>query len=90
MTGLDDSEFWVVLRPRMNGATSLFTETDMVETAVGIVYYMVQNGFFAAKITAVRRDSRGQRTVKGEMEFSVDRPRIGALGPGNGSLIQMD
>lgn len=90
LSGIGDDVFWVVVRPRMNGATSLMTETDFVETAVGIVYYMVLNGFFATKITAVRRESSGKRAVKGEIELSVTRPRIGALVSGNASLIRTD
>lgn len=81
---------WIQLRPRMERATSLFTETDLVEASAGIVYYyMVQNGFYATKITAVRPDSSGKRVVVGEIEFSIDRPSVHAPAFGNSSLIQV-
>ena len=67
---------WVRLPPRMESATSLFTETDLVEASVGIVYYMVQDRFYATKITAVRPNSSGKRILVGEIGFSVDRPSV--------------
>lgn len=86
-----DEMFEGIMRPRRNGAVSLFTETDLVETLIGVVYYMVQNGFYATKFTMVRSDGRGRRTVIGELEFTVgQRPRIGLAGSGNASLVEVD
>lgn len=84
-----DGTFWVTMRPRMDEATSLFTETDYVKTAVGIVYYMVQHGFYATTITAVRPNDSGRRVPVGEMELSLGRPSTDALAFGNASLIQI-
>lgn len=87
---VEDESGWtsIRLRPRMRGNTSLFTNTDMMEMAVGVVYYMVNNGFFATTITAVRADRRGKRSPVGSMEFSIQRfPNI-SVGSGNMSLIE--
>ena len=79
---------WMLVRPRMESVTSLLTEIDVVEASVGIVYYMVQNGFYATKITAVRPNSSGKRIVVGEIEFSINRPSVHGPTFGNSSLIQ--
>ena len=83
------STCWLQLRPRMERATSMFTETDLVEASVGIVYYMIQNGFYATKITAVRPNVRGIRIAVGEIDFSVVRPSVRSSAIGNSSLIQV-
>ena len=81
--------YWTLVRPRMESATSLFTGTDVVEASIGIVYYMVQTGFYATKITAVRPYSSGKRIVVGEIEFSIDRPSVHGPAFGNSSSIQV-
>lgn len=85
-----DEMFWGIMRPRRNGAGSLFTETDLVETTIGIVYYMVQHGFYATKFTVVRSDGRGRRTVIGEVEITAgQRSRIELTNSVNASLMEI-
>ena len=78
---------YVIMRPRMSSGVSLLTTTDLVETAVGIVYYMVQNGFFATTITALRPNDSERRIAVGEMEIRMDPRRVNGLGEGNNSSL---
>ena len=85
-----DEMFWGIMRPRRNGAGSLFTETDLVETTIGIIYFMVQHGFYATKFTVVRSDGRGRRTVIGEVEITAGQmPRIDPTDSFNASLMKI-
>lgn len=63
---------YVTMRPRMQEGTSLLTTTDLVEMAIGIVYFMLRNRFVATTITAVRPDESGKRIAVGEMEIEWD------------------
>lgn len=52
----------VTLRPQIMGGTSLFTDTDLAETAFGLVYYfMVHQLAFETNITIVRPNESGKR-----------------------------
>ncbi|KAG7005792.1 hypothetical protein G7Y79_00018g045990 [Physcia stellaris] len=85
-----DEMFWGIIRPRRNEAGSLFTESDLVETTVGIVYYMVQHGFYATKVTVARSDERGRRTVIGEVEITAGQmPRTEPMDSMNASLMKI-
>ena len=81
---------YVTLQPRRtSGGISLLTATDVVEMAVGIVYYMVQNEFFATTITAVKPDKTGKRIAIGEMQIRMEPRQLSALTPGNASEVQV-
>ena len=83
------ARFWIIVSSRKSSGVSFFTGTDLVEAVIGTVYYMVPNGFFATKITAVRPDGGGRRIPVGEIELSVERPRDGGVVLGNNSLFQV-
>ncbi|KAL8685647.1 MAG: hypothetical protein Q9218_007629 [Villophora microphyllina] len=77
------------IKPRMNRGFSQMTYTDLVDLSIGTVYYMVDNGYFATTVTAVRPDARGRRLLLGSMEFSMEPRAVNIAGSGNSSLVEI-
>ncbi|KAI4236052.1 MAG: hypothetical protein LQ349_002788 [Xanthoria aureola] len=80
----------VTLRPRMNGGTSMFTDTDLAEAAFGMATYFIlqQPAPFATKITVVRPGVSGRRVPIGEFEIRSIPHRVEAIGSGNDTAAE--
>ena len=77
----------VILRPRMNGATSLVTDTDLAEAAYGIItYFLAAQAAFATNITIVRPNEEGRRVPVGEIEIRSGQPGAGITGASEGDV----
>ena len=88
-TGLSRARVSVTLRPRMNGGTSMVTDTDLAEAAYGIAtYFVTEQPAFATKITVVRPDESGRRVPVGELEIVSSSVRVEVAGLGNGSAVE--
>ena len=89
----DDSDtVQVTMKPRMEPPIpyeSLTTDTDVVEAAVGIVFYMLTHGFFTTKIIVLRPDERGVRIPVGDIEILDKRSPFRQVGSGNLSSIEI-
>lgn len=73
--------------PRKEGSSSLMTSTDLIEAALGVVYYMVQEGFFATTVTIVKPRA-GRRVPVGEFHIIDRRPAsIAGAGPRNSAVV---
>jgi hypothetical protein len=67
----------MTLRPRTIGGTSLFTDTDLAETAFGLAYYfMVHQSAFETNITIFRPNESGKRIPIGEIEIRQTQPGV--------------
>lgn len=79
----------VTLRPRMNGATSLFTNTDLAETAFGLAYlFLAHPPVTETTVAIVKRNASGRRIPIGEMEIRPGQPGIETGGfDNNGSVV---
>ena len=90
MVSTDDSDtVQVTIEPKMEPPIPyqpLTTNTDVVEAAVGIVYFMVPHGFFATKIIVLRPDERGTRIPVGDIEIVNKRSPFHQVGSGNSSI----
>ena len=53
---------------KLAGAEGLMTDTDLAEAVIGIVYYVLQEGFYATKYS-VARVNRGGRRLLGDIEL---------------------
>lgn len=88
----DDSDtVQVKVEPRMEPPIPyrpLTTDTDVVEAAVGIVYFMANYGFFTTKIIVLRPDERGVRIPVGDIEIVDKRSPFRQVGSGNTSSIE--
>ena len=45
------------------------TDTDIVETVIGVVYYMLRFGFFSTRYTVARSDHSGRRNLITDIEL---------------------
>ena len=54
---------------RLAGAEGLMTDTDLAEAVIGIVYYMLQEGFYATKYSMARLNRGGRRLLLGDVEL---------------------
>ena len=80
----------VTMKPRMEPPIPyryLATDTDVVEAAVGIVYFMLTHGFFTTKIIVLRPDG-GVRIPVGDIEILDQRSPFHQVGSGNTSSIE--
>ena len=77
----------VITMSRLRRGVWLFDDTDLVEMAVGVVFYMVNAGFFMTTITAVGPDHMGQSIPVGDMEIAMDWASIHPLRIGNTTVI---
>ncbi|KAL8888775.1 MAG: hypothetical protein Q9215_003838 [Flavoplaca cf. flavocitrina] len=88
-TGLSRTRVSVTLRPRMNGGTSMVTDTDLAEAAYGIAtYFVTVKPAFATKITVVRPDESGRRVAVGELEIASMPRGVEVAGLGNDTAIE--
>ena len=80
----------LLMRPRKRGELSLISTSDLVEATTGIAYYMLQEGFFATKITVVRPDETGRRRPVADIEIKDMLAGTVPLGSGkeNNSAIE--
>ena len=64
----------VIIEPRTrpDGRTPLLTSSMVADAAVGIVYYMLAQGFFGSAISVVWPDSRGIRIVVATIHIRHD------------------
>ena len=77
----------VILRPRMNGRTSLLTDTDLAEATYGIItYFLTAQAAFATNITIVRPNEHGRRVPVGEIEIRSGQPGAGIIGASEGDV----
>ncbi|KAL8870185.1 MAG: hypothetical protein Q9174_003711 [Haloplaca sp. 1 TL-2023] len=78
----------VRVRPHVNRDGSIFTTTDMVEMAVGLVYYMVEYDFCVFTAQIYRSDRRGKRSLVGSVELFTEQydPPLSRLG--NSTVIE--
>lgn len=92
MVSTDDSDtVQVTIEPKMEPPIPyqpLTTITDVVEAAVGIVYFMVTREFFTTKIIVLRPDERGIRIPVGDIEIVNKRSPFHQVGSGNSSSIE--
>ncbi|KAL8881936.1 MAG: hypothetical protein Q9192_007684 [Flavoplaca navasiana] len=87
--GLSRTRVSVTLRPRMNGGTSMVTDTDLAEAAYGIAtYFVTEQPAFATKITVVRPDRSGRRVPVGELEIASMPRGVEVAGLGNDTAIE--
>jgi len=78
----------VTLRPQIMGGTSLFTDTDLAETAFGLVYYfMVHQLAFETNITIIRPNESGKRIPIGEIEIRQTQPGVGIGRSRNNGIV---
>ena len=88
----DDSDtVQVTMKPRMEPPIPyqpLTTDTDVVEAAVGIVFFMLTHGFFTTKIIVLRPNERGLRIPVGDIEILDKRFPFRRVGSGNLSSIE--
>ena len=78
----------VTMRPHLNRGDPVFTTTDLVETAVGLVYYMVQFDFCLFTAQVYRTDRRGKRSPVGSVEFFKEHYDAPLSGLGNSTIIE--
>ncbi|KAL8722572.1 MAG: hypothetical protein Q9225_000968 [Loekoesia sp. 1 TL-2023] len=84
----DSHRVLVQMRPRMSGTTPLVTDSNLVEATTGIVYYMLQEGWFGTTVTVVRPNQSGRRIPVCEIQIGRIAPRDLVAGPGNDTLIE--
>ena len=92
MVYTDDSDtVKVTVKPVMEPPIpyrSLMTDTDIVEAAVGIVYFMSRRGFFTTNIIVMRPDERGLRIPVGDIEIVDKQSSFRQVSFGNTSLTE--
>ena len=92
MVYTDDSDsVEVTVKPRMEPPIpyrSLTTDTDIVEAAVGIVYFMSSRGFFTTNVIVLRPDEQGLRIPVGNIEIVDKRSPFRQVSSGNTSSTE--
>lgn len=77
----------VILRPRMNGRTSLVTDTDLAEATFGLItYFLSVQAAFATNITMVGPNEHGRRVPIGEIEIRSGQPGTAIIGASEGDV----
>ena len=87
----DSGTVQVTMEPRMEPPIPyqpLTTSTDVVEAAIGIVYFMLAHGFFTTKIIVLRPDERGRRIPVGDIKIEDKGYPLRQVGSGNTSSIK--
>ena len=80
----------VTLRPRMDGGTSMVTDTDLVEAAFGLAYFFISHQpAFETMVTVVKPDESGRRVPIGELEIVGIPDGIDIGGLGNGTPVEI-
>ena len=77
----------VILRARMRGRMSLFTDTDLAEATFGLVtYFLSVQAAFAVNITVARPNERGTVIPVGDIEIQYPQPGPGVIGASEGNV----
>ena len=77
----------MIMQPRTSNGLPLTTDTDVVEAAVGVLYYMLMYGCFATIFTFWRPDESGLRTPVGEIHVTKTWSEIHQVISGNASSV---
>ena len=77
------------VNPRFAGGQGLMTDTDLAEAVIGIVYYMLQEGYYTTKYSVARVSRGGRRLLLGDIELfgDPDQERAMVLAYDNITLV---